>query len=165
MCDDILKQAVEGISDLITTTGIINVDFADVRTIMQNAGSALMGSARRSAKSAPRAAPARRSIPRCSSFDPWRERCLVLGRRRRRPRHARDPGCGQRHHRSDRSGCEGIFGAVTDETLKKGQIRVTVVATGFPELPNVRSNATISPVPSAVINSKKEPEVQPATHA
>ena len=43
MCDDILKQAVEGISDLITTTGIINVDFADVRTIMQNAGSALMG--------------------------------------------------------------------------------------------------------------------------
>src|SRR3990167_6540570 len=43
MCDDILKQAVEGISDLITQTGIINVDFADVRTIMQNAGSALMG--------------------------------------------------------------------------------------------------------------------------
>src|SRR3990167_5489642 len=43
MCDDILKQAVEGISDLITQTGIINVDFADVRAIMQNAGSALMG--------------------------------------------------------------------------------------------------------------------------
>src|SRR6185503_5470218 len=36
MCDDILKQAVEGISDLITQTGIINVDFADVRAIMQN---------------------------------------------------------------------------------------------------------------------------------
>ena len=43
MCDDIPKQAVEGISDLITTTGIINVDFADVRAVMQNAGSALMG--------------------------------------------------------------------------------------------------------------------------
>ncbi len=43
MCDDVLKQAVEGISDLITMPGIINVDFADVRTVMQNAGSALMG--------------------------------------------------------------------------------------------------------------------------
>src|SRR3989344_3809638 len=43
MCDEILRQAVEGISDLITIPGIINVDFADVRTIMQNAGSALMG--------------------------------------------------------------------------------------------------------------------------
>ena len=43
MCDDILKQAVEGISDLITTPGIINIDFADIRTIMENAGSALMG--------------------------------------------------------------------------------------------------------------------------
>ena len=38
-----LRQAVEGISDLITMPGIINVDFADVKTIMQNAGSALMG--------------------------------------------------------------------------------------------------------------------------
>jgi len=43
MCDEVLKQAVEGISDLITMPGIINVDFADVRTVMQNAGSALMG--------------------------------------------------------------------------------------------------------------------------
>jgi cell division protein FtsZ len=43
MCDDILKQAVEGISDLITMPGIINIDFADVRAIMESAGGALMG--------------------------------------------------------------------------------------------------------------------------
>jgi cell division protein FtsZ len=43
MCDDVLMQAVEGISDLITHPGIINVDFADIRAIMENAGSALMG--------------------------------------------------------------------------------------------------------------------------
>jgi cell division protein FtsZ len=42
-CDNILKQAVEGISDLITMPGIINVDFADIRSVMENAGSALMG--------------------------------------------------------------------------------------------------------------------------
>ena len=41
--DDVLRQGVAGISDLITTPGMINVDFADVRSIMQNAGSALMG--------------------------------------------------------------------------------------------------------------------------
>src|SRR3990167_267069 len=43
VCDDVLRQAVQGISDLIITPGIINVDFADVRAIMQDAGSALMG--------------------------------------------------------------------------------------------------------------------------
>ena len=42
-CDNVLRQAVEGISDLITTPGIINVDFADIRAIMSEAGSALMG--------------------------------------------------------------------------------------------------------------------------
>ena len=41
--DDVLRQGVQGISDLITLHGIINVDFADVKTIMQDAGSALMG--------------------------------------------------------------------------------------------------------------------------
>ncbi len=41
--DDVLRQGIQGISDLITVGGLINVDFADVKTIMQNAGSALMG--------------------------------------------------------------------------------------------------------------------------
>ncbi|HEY8344370.1 MAG TPA: cell division protein FtsZ [Bacillota bacterium] len=43
IADDVLRQGVQGISDLITITGLINVDFADVKTIMSNAGSALMG--------------------------------------------------------------------------------------------------------------------------
>ena len=41
--DDVLRQGVQGISDLITHHGIVNVDFADIKAIMQNAGSALMG--------------------------------------------------------------------------------------------------------------------------
>ncbi len=41
--DDVLRQGVQGISDLITVPGLINLDFADVRTVMKNAGSALMG--------------------------------------------------------------------------------------------------------------------------
>jgi cell division protein FtsZ len=43
VADDILRQGVQGICDLITTPGLINLDFADVRTIMRDAGSALMG--------------------------------------------------------------------------------------------------------------------------
>ena len=43
MADEVLLQGVQGITDLITTPGLINTDFADVRMIMQNAGSALMG--------------------------------------------------------------------------------------------------------------------------
>jgi cell division protein FtsZ len=43
MADDVLRKGVQGITDLITVPGLINLDFADVRTIMQNSGSALMG--------------------------------------------------------------------------------------------------------------------------
>src|SRR5207248_5325494 len=43
MADDIIRQGVQGITDLITIPGLINLDFADVRTVMRDAGSALMG--------------------------------------------------------------------------------------------------------------------------
>ena len=43
ICDDVLRQGVQGVADLITIPGLINVDFADVRTIMRDTGSALMG--------------------------------------------------------------------------------------------------------------------------
>src|SRR4029077_4767744 len=57
--DDVLRQGVQGISDLITVPGLINLDFADVRTIMKDAGSALMGIGRGSGD--PRAADAARA--------------------------------------------------------------------------------------------------------
>ena len=43
MADDVLRQGIQGITDLITVPGLVNLDFADVRTIMRDAGSALMG--------------------------------------------------------------------------------------------------------------------------
>src|SRR4029079_5029732 len=48
--DDVLRQGVQGISDIITMPGLINLDFADVRAIMKDAGSALMGIGRASGK-------------------------------------------------------------------------------------------------------------------
>ena len=43
LCDEVLRQAVEGIADLIITPGIVNVDFADVRAVLANSGSAIIG--------------------------------------------------------------------------------------------------------------------------
>lgn len=48
VADDVLRQGVQGISDLITVHGLVNLDFADVKTVMQNAGTALMGIGRAS---------------------------------------------------------------------------------------------------------------------
>ena len=134
MCDDILKQAVEGISDLITTPGIINVDFADVRTIMQNAGSALMGIGtgvgEHRAEEAARAAissplldvsihGAKGVLFSVAGGDDLG--MLEIQDAAQIVTDAIDPEA------------KVIFGAITDNTLKKGQVKVTVIATGFPE--------------------------------
>ena len=64
--DNVLRQGVQGITDLITIPGLINLDFADVRTIMNDAGSALMGIGRPAARTARPRRPSRRSPARCS---------------------------------------------------------------------------------------------------
>ena len=150
LCDDILKQAVEGISDLITTTGIINVDFADVRTIMQNAGSALMGIGiaigEKRAESAARAAinspllevsitGAKGVLFSIAGGDDLG--MLEIQDAANVITEAIDPDA------------KVIFGAVTDETLKKGQVRVTVIATGFPENQPGSQNRSTPGMPAA----------------
>ena len=63
IADDVLRQGVQGITDLITMPGLINLDFADVRTVMKGAGSALMGigfATARIARATPRNVPSAR---------------------------------------------------------------------------------------------------------
>ena len=89
--DEVLLNAVQGISDLIHVPGLINVDFADVRTIMQNKGMALMGTGIGRASSA-RSTPRRRPSPaRCSrtSASTGRDRAPDQHHRRPRPDAAR----------------------------------------------------------------------------
>ena len=177
MCDDILKQAVEGISDLITTTGIINVDFADVRTIMQNAGSALMGigiaTGENRAELAARAA-INSPLLEVSIHGAKGVLFSIAG--------GDDLGMLEVQDAANviteaiDPEAKVIFGAVTDDSLKKGQVRVTVIATGFPEgtgqrtsplfsttNPSAATTSTTSPVriPSSPI--KKEVDVPPAS--
>lgn len=134
MCDDILKQAVEGISDLITTTGIINVDFADVRTIMHNAGSALMGIG--TAIGEHRAEVAARAAINSPLLE-----VSIHGAKGVLFSVAGGDDLGMLEVQDAANviteaidpEAKVIFGAVTDDSLKKGQVRVTVIATGFPE--------------------------------
>ncbi len=132
VADDILRQGVQGICDLITTPGLINLDFADVRTIMSDAGSALMGigmasgpsrgreaarRARHVAAHRPRhpAAP-RASCSPSSAATPWRlHEAMEIAEIVREAA----------HHDANI-----IFGATVDERLGD-QVWVTVIATGF----------------------------------
>lgn len=133
MCDEVLKQAVEGISDLITTPGMINVDFADIRAIMSDAGSALMGigiaagegRAEKAAFSAINSPLLDLSISGARgvlfaiaggedmSITEIQEAAKVITE-------------------SIDKDAKVIFGTIQEDRLKKGEIKVTVIATGFP---------------------------------
>lgn len=139
--DDVLRQGVQGISDLITKPGIVNVDFADVRAIMSNSGSALMGIGVGAGEN--RAAEAARAainspllelsidgakgvlfnVSGCSDLT-----MLEINEAANIITESIDPNA------------KVIFGAVIDEAIKKGEIQITVVATGF-DAEKVRENS------------------------
>lgn len=134
MCDDILRRAVEGIADLITMPGIVNVDFADIRSVMENAGSALMGiGVATGDKRAEEAAQAAINSPLLEVSITGAQGVLFaiaggddLGMLEiqdaaRVITETIDPHA------------KVIFGAIKDDKLKKNEVKVTVIATGFPE--------------------------------
>ena len=132
-CDEVLRQAVEGISDLITTPGVINVDFADIKAIMANAGNALMGIGSASGeKRAENAAMAAINSPLLEisihgakgvlfaisggddlTINEIQEAAKIITE-------------------SIDKDAKVIFGTIHDEKLKKGELKVTVIATNFP---------------------------------
>jgi len=134
MSDEILRQAVEGISDLITMPGIINLDFADIRSVLQNAGSALMGIGKATGdKRATEAAEAAINSPLLDvSINGARGVLFAVAG-------GEDLGMVEIQEAAkiitdgvDRE-AKIIFGAIQDDKLKKGEVKVTVIATGFPE--------------------------------
>jgi cell division protein FtsZ len=147
MCDDILKQAVEGISDLITMPGIINVDFADIRSVMENAGSALMGIGMSTGEK--RAEEAARSAINSPLLE-----VSITGAKGVLFAIAGGDDLGMLEIQdaariiteSIDPHAKVIFGAIRDEKLKKNEIKVTVIATGFPE-PESSMGSTIVRTP------------------
>jgi cell division protein FtsZ len=131
IADDILRQGTQGITDLITIPGLINLDFADVRTVMKDAGTAMMGIGIASGENrAVEAATAAISSKLLESSITGANRILVS------VAGASDIGLIEVSEAADTvtetadPDATIIFGSVIDDTLGD-QVRVTVIATGF----------------------------------
>ncbi|MEX0877239.1 MAG: cell division protein FtsZ [Candidatus Spechtbacterales bacterium] len=134
--DDVLRQGVQGISDLVIQPGLVNVDFADIRAIMSEAGSALMGIGLASGEErAMEAARAAISSPlldiaidgaRGVLFSVAGGEDLAMSEINDAAKIITD---------SINPDARVIFGAVIDDKLKKGTLKVTVIATGFSDMP------------------------------
>lgn len=133
MCDDVLRQAVEGISDLITTPGIINVDFADIKAIMADAGTALMGigSATGENRAEQAAIQAINSPLLEVSINGAKGVLFAISGSDDLTINEVQTAARVITESIDKD-AKVIFGTIKDERLKKGEIRVTVIATGFP---------------------------------
>src|SRR5213592_20878 len=131
MADDVLRQGVQGITDLITVPGLVNLDFADVRTIMRDAGSALMGIGTASGEN--RAAEAARAAVSSPLLEASIEGATgILLNISGGP----DLGLFEVNEAAEvvtsaaDQNANVIFGAVINDSLRE-EIRVTVIATGF----------------------------------
>jgi len=159
--DDVLRQAVQGISDLVITPGIVNVDFADVKAIMENTGSALMGIGRAVGEDrAVEAAKAAINSPLLEiSIDGAKGVLFNVGG-------GSDLAMSEINEaakiivESVDPEAKVIFGAVVDDKLKKGEIKITVIATGFDEgllrKPGEPKIQDISPIEQVEEKSKKK---------
>src|SRR5438445_885770 len=136
--DDVLRQGVQGISDLITVPGLINLDFADVKTIMTNAGSALMGIGHGSGES--RAADAARQAIMSplleQSIDGARGVLFTITGGPDLTLFEVNEAAEIIHAAADPE-ANIIFGAVIDERMG-GEVKISVIATAFEQARAVR---------------------------
>jgi cell division protein FtsZ len=145
IADDVLRQGVQGICDLITLPGLINLDFADVRTIMQDAGNALMGIGFSSGDDRAVEAVERALRSPLIESDIIGAKGILLS-----IAGGDDLSLYEVNEAAEivrqRSGDETniIFGATIDERLT-GQVWVTIVATGFGDRPRRRNGEEHSP--------------------
>jgi cell division protein FtsZ len=132
IADDVLRQGVQGISDIITIPGVINRDFADVKTTMAGMGYAVMGTARRSgADRAVEAATAAMASPllEAGAIDGARGILInITGSSNLKLSEVNEASSIIQDAAHEDANI--IFGAVLDETMKD-EVKITVIATGF----------------------------------
>jgi cell division protein FtsZ len=162
MADDILRQAVQGISDLITVPGEINLDFADVKTIMSGMGMALMGTGigegeRRAVEAAQRAISS--PLLEDASIHGARGVLINVTGGEDMTLHEVSEAADIVQEAAD-ADANIIFGTVIDRAMK-GKIKVTVIATGF-----LRDDrAAMRPAPSMVRGAARVSEPEAAAPA
>jgi cell division protein FtsZ len=164
VADDILRQAVQGISDIITIPGIINRDFADVKTIMAGMGYAVMGTATaRGENRATAAAQAAIASPllEAGAIDGARGILInVTGSSSLRLAEVNEASTIIQSAAHEDANI--IFGAVLDEKMKD-EVKITVIATGFKEATRSRDHANAAA--SAVLNARATSHVLPVREA
>ncbi len=161
LCDEILRQAVEGVSDVITTPGEINTDFNDIKAIMEGAGPALMGIgvAEGDNRARDAAAAAVNSPLLDVSINGARGILFVVAG-------AEDLGILEVQEAAKVIGesvdknAKIIFGIMRDEKLKKGQIRIIVIATGFPEHAMEGAVSHLAPAERSLFSMPKQEQEQ-----
>ena len=133
-CDEVLRQAVEGISDLITTPGLINVDFADIRAVLTDAGTALMGIGIASGEDrAVEAAKMAINSPLLDiSINGARGVLFAIAGSDDMTMNEIQEAAKVITESVD-TNAKVIFGAIIDPKLRKGEIKITVIASGFPD--------------------------------
>ena len=131
-CDEILRQAVQGISDLIVLPGIINIDFADVKAIMKDSGSALFGIGKaKGPERARQAAIKALSSPLLDISSKGAKGVLFNISGGRDISLTEIDEAAKIITQEVSPNANIVFGAIQDEKLPKGEIKVTVIATGF----------------------------------
>jgi cell division protein FtsZ len=160
--DDVLRQGVQGISEIITTPGLINVDFADVKAIMSNQGSALMGIGRATGENrAVEAAKAAIASPLLEvSVEGARGILFTVTGGASMGMHEVSEAAKIITASADPN-AKVIFGAILNESMKD-ELKVTVIATGFEDPKDTRpSNSTVVAAgvfaPSSFVKAKAAP--------
>ena len=163
--DDVLRQGIQGISDLITLDGIVNLDFADVRTVMENKGKAVMGTGRASGDKRARRA-AERAI-----HSPLLSDCNIRGARGilMNVVGSETMTLHEVHEASsfiEEQGHEDaviIWGASINPSLGD-EILITVIATGFDNQPSVSTKSPAEEISEEVVErpiaEEQKPEVE-----
>ena len=149
--DDVLRQAIQGISDLILVPGLINLDFADVKTIMARMGFAIMGTGVASGDDRARAAAtAAVSSPLLEDASVQGARGVIINVTGGRDLTlAEVSAASEIIHAAAHEDANIIFGAVEDPKME-GQIKITVIATGFDRVRTAASPAAQTSVPTPV---------------
>lgn len=169
IADNVLGQGVQGISDIITTPGLINLDFADVKSVMSEAGSALLGigtgigenRAQIAAKTAISSPLLEVSIEGAKGvlFNITGGRDLTMNEVDEAAKlisDAADPDANI------------IFGAVVDENMVD-QVRIIVIATGFDQIRSrladfaARTGTNRTPLPQGIVSEERKREPEPAS--
>ena len=161
-CDEVLRQAVEGISELISSPGIINVDFADMKSVLTDAGTALMGVGFASGDDrAEKAAVQAINSPLLDISINGAKGVLFAISTNDDLTMSEFQEAAKVITESIDKDARVIIGTIFDERIKKGEMKITVIATGFPTEGGKKNNLFGAQSAQQIFNNTPRPEPQP----